>query len=177
MTNSLRTPFADLLDAGLPGRLRRNHGLEHATLHILSSRYPRSRLGGYSEPGGFWIIGDLELEDVASAVKEAIERLGSGEAGLAIHPYCGTNLAVALALAGSAAAVSMLGVGPRRRQRLARLPLAALLVGLALWAARPLGLFLQTRLTTSGQPGDLQPTAVYLYRQGRVKAYRITTRG
>ncbi len=177
MSNHQVAPPITVLDSGLAGRLRRNHGVEHATLHVLGGRYPGRPMAGYSDPGGFWIVGDLEIEDIASAVKEALSRLGNGEEILAVHPNCGTNLAVSAALAGSAAALSMLGVGPRRRDRLVRLPLAALLVGLALWIARPLGLLIQARLTTSGHPRDLSPTAIYLHQQGRLKVYRIATRG
>src|SRR5512146_3538660 len=97
---------------GLPeipfiSRVRRNHGLEHATLHILSERHPGLPMAGHSDFGGFWIVGNLEVDDLQSAVDEALERMNNGEEELAIHPNCGTNFATAGVMAGGAAFLAM----------------------------------------------------------------------
>jgi len=46
-----------ILDLKPISRARRNHGLEHATMHILGRKFPRVTLGGHSDPFGFAISG------------------------------------------------------------------------------------------------------------------------
>lgn len=159
------------------GRVRRNHGLEHATLNLLALRYPRENIAGHSDGTGFWIIGNVTLEAVYTAVEEALERMRKGETHLAIHRNCGTNFVTAGVLAGTAAAVSMAGVGRSAREKLERLPLAILMATLALIVAQPLGFFLQEKVTTSGQPGDLQVIEILASRRGQLNAFRVITRG
>jgi len=163
---------------GLPfiSRIQRNHGLEHATLHILAQRYPKRSLAGHSDAGGFWIIGDVPIEDIYECVEEGLTRLREGEKHLAVHRNCGTNFVTSGALAGLAAGVSMLGVGRKSRDRLERLPFAMFLATLALIFSQPLGFVLQERVTTSADPGRLQVIEITAARKGRMKAHRITTR-
>ena len=106
---------------------------------MLAERHPGRPLAGHSDLGGFWIIGDLSVEELASAIQEARARLESGESKLAVHPNCGTNFATSGVLAGLAAAVVMFGVGKRARDNLDRLPLAILVATLALIVSQPLG--------------------------------------
>ena len=166
----------NILDLPILSRIRRNHGLEHATLTTLARRFPGHAIGGYSDPGGCWIVGDLETEAVTQAALEALERLLKGEKSLAVHPHCGTNYAVAGTLAGLTSALVMLP-GGTRRQKLERLPLAAVLATLALMAAQPLALIIQSRLTTSGEPGSLAITQVTRQVQGKMVLHRIHTTG
>jgi hypothetical protein len=158
-------------------RIRRNHGLEHATLNVLARSYPSTSLAGHSDFNGFWIIGNVPQEALASAAAEALARLRAGERYLAIHPGCGTNYATSGVLAGSAAALAMLGAGKRKRDWLERLPLATMLATLALIVSQPLGMAVQANLTTSGEPGDLRITQIKQSRQGRFPAFRILTQG
>ena len=79
-------------------RTRQHHAIEHATLHVLAARFPHRRMAGYSDPGGFTIFCDLPLESVRRGVSDALLQLQSGQADLAIHPNCGTNLAVSAQL-------------------------------------------------------------------------------
>lgn len=158
-------------------RIRRNHGLEHATLHILSERFPRTSLAGHSDTGGFWILGDVSREDVQDAVNSALQRLRNGEAELAVHPNCGTNFVTSGTFAGIAASMAMFGAGKRMRDKLERVPLAASLATLALIAAQPLGLYLQEKYTTSGVPGDLEIVEISQTPRRQINAYRVSTRG
>jgi len=158
-------------------RIRRNHGLEHATINILSQRYPGLPLAGHSNADGFWLLGDIPTEAVQTAVEDALRRMKSGESHLAIAPFCGTNLVTAGMLSGLAGAMVMWGAGPRWRDRLDRLPLAMAFATLALLVGFPLGTWLQARLTTSAQPGDLQVIEILRTRQGQMVAHRVTTRG
>jgi hypothetical protein len=176
MTESERTLVKETRDIPIVSRVRRNHGLEHATLHILSQRYPKRSLAGHSDTGGFWIIGDVSIEDVYEAVEEALSRLRNGEKHLAVHSNCGTNFVTSGVLAGLAAVMAMFGVGSRMRDKLERLPLAMFVATIALIFSQPLGFFMQERVTTSAEPGSLQVVEIVATRKGRMKAHRVTTR-
>ncbi len=177
MTESLSDLFLSLLSFAPVSRVRRNHGLEHATLHVLAERNPRLSLAGHSDISGFWILGNISTDDLRSAVQEALRRLNGGEHNLAVHPNCGTNFVTAGIMAGGAATFSMFGVGNRLRDKLERLPLAAVMATLALMAAQPLGLLLQERVTTSGEPEGLEIVDIIPSARGRIKAHRIITTG
>jgi len=177
MVQSLGSTMSDILEIPIISRIRRNHGLEHATLHTLAIRLPHTMLAGHSDTGGFWIIGEVSTDVLHAAVEEAITRLRSGESGLAVHPNCGTNIVTSGVMAGLAGALAMFGSGKQLRHKLGRLPFAAMLATTALIIAQPLGLLLQARVTTSGNPGALEVTSITPRKQGRITAYRIQTRG
>jgi hypothetical protein len=134
-------------------------------------------MAGHSDSKGFWLIGDVATEDVEAAVQEALNRMKGGEKDLAVHPNCGTNFATAGTMAGVAGAAAMFGVGPRKRDKLDRLALAATLATLALMIAQPAGLFLQKYFTTSGEPGTLEVVEIIPTKRGKLQAHRVVTRG
>ena len=90
-----------ILDLPLILETRRNHALEHATLHMLARTHNQS-MAGHSNPTGFFILGDISTDDLRAAADEAHARLNAGERGLAVHPGCGTNLATSAVLASFA---------------------------------------------------------------------------
>lgn len=162
----------NLLDAPLVSETRRNHALEHATIHILSARFPGRAMAGHSNPTGFFLIGDLPTEQVRDAVGEALTRLQQGESHLAIHPGCGTNYAVTGALGALFASIGMIGT-KSARQRWERFPLLMALSMLAFIIAPPLGSALQKRVTTQPDPGGL--TIVDIYPVSK-NIHRVVTR-
>lgn len=184
-------------------RIRRNHGLEHATIHVLSEKYKSFSAQGNSDHRGFHlnIYGDIDEEEVIRAVEEAYIRLKSGEHELAVHPNCGTALLTTATMAAlSAQAAFSL---EQRRQRRSRmdpvvlfnaLPSAILAVVFALIISRPLGLQLQAKYTTSGDLGNMrivrirrvQPSPItrlfhFLLTGGnpelKAKSYQVETAG
>lgn len=157
-------------------RIRRNHALEHATLHVLGRRYHKA-LAGYSDFGGFWLVGEVPTEDVEQAAIEALARLRSGEARLAIQPFCGTTFVTGGVLAGTVAWLAMIGTGRGLKRKLDRWSWVVTLTTLALIVAQPLGLWVQARLTTLAQPGEMQVTGVRLVGSGRLTVHRVTTNG
>lgn len=182
-------------------RTRRNHGLEHATIHMLSARHSGFNAQGNANHRGFYlnIYGDLPEAAIVAAVEEAYRRMQGGEHDLAIHPNCGTALLTTATLS-TLAAQSAFGLEQARQGARTRdwqvlvggLPGAILAAALALIVSRPLGLHLQ-RYTTSGDLGDLkvvrvhrlQPTPVtrffqLLLAQGKplaANAYFVETAG
>lgn len=177
MSLSSQFTLPAILELPMISHLRRNHGLEHATLHMLALKLPHAMLVGHSDIDGFWIIGDVPTETLQAAVQEAITRLRSGEQHLAVHPNCGTNYVTAGVLTGLAGATAMLSAGKRWQDKLAHLPLAASLATIALIISQPLGLLLQARLTTSGEPGSLEVISITHRTQGRMTMHRVQTRG
>lgn len=138
--------------------IRRNHGLEHATIHMLSRRMRNLRMAGRSSARGFILLGDAPTEQIESAAQEALNRMKKGEHGLAVHPNCGTNLVTQGVLA-TLAAYAGLGV-KRERVFFSRFGMIMLMMVLAFIAGQPLGMALQRHFTTEGNPGDLEVVSV-----------------
>ena len=153
---------------------RRNHALEHATLHMLAVQHPTSPMAGHSNPTGFFILGNFPTDEVQSAVTQALARLRAGERELAIHAGCGTNLATSALLAGSLAWFAMRGARSIFG-RILRLPFAITfaMVGLAL--SQPLGPVIQSKITTEADMGSLQVVEVRPTLRGRMAAHRVIT--
>ena len=166
--------MTSILDLPLVGATRKNHALEHATLHVLAPKYPGRMLGGHSNPTGFIIVGDVPLEAVAEAATEAMRRLRAGESGLAIHPGCGTNLATS-ALVGASLGWFIMHGARSNLGRLMRLPIALMLAVLGMLLSRPLGPMLQQQITTDAKIGSLHVTDVRLSLRGRITAHRVIT--
>ena len=162
--------------ADLVSQTRRNHALEHATIHLLSQHYPGTFLAGHSDPGGFWLLGEVPTEAVEAAVREAEARLRRGERNLAIHPGCGTNYLVSGGMAALAGALAMVGVGKRWRDKFDRLPLALTAGTLALMFSQPVGYRLQEKVTTDSDLGSLQVVEIVPEQRGKVSAHRVVTR-
>ena len=154
--------FADyarpVLDLPLIRRTRRNHGLEHATIHLLSERVKNLRMAGRSNESGFVLLGEAPTEQVEAAVRDALRRMRAGERSLAIHPNCGTNLVTTGLLASVAA---MLGfAGANRRDIWNRLPTVMVLIMITLVFSPALGMSLQKHFTTDGDPADLEVVSI-----------------
>lgn len=151
---------------------RRNHALEHATIHMLSRKYADKNLAGHSNPTGFFLFGDLDLEDIRSAIEEAMTRLRAGESELAIHPGCGTNLATSMVLPATLAWMPFQGTRSSR-SRLLLLPVAVTFAVLGYAFSKPLGPWLQRHVTTEADLGNLQVTEILVVRKG---VYRVVTK-
>jgi hypothetical protein len=160
----------------LVSRIRRNHGLEHATIHVLVQHQPFQSLVGRSDWGGFSIYGQVETQDLEAAAREALARMQAGESQLAVHPRCGTLLATTGMLSGIATFLTLGVGGSRSRFRWAHLPEALLAATAAAIVAQPLGLLLQQYVTTSSDVGRLKIVRVYKQRGGSVPVHRVETR-
>ncbi len=165
-----------LFDIPAVDRTRRNHGLEHATITILSQHVRGVSLVGRSTPNGFHLYGNVSTEQLSDAAHEALRRMKAGETGLAVHPNCGTNFVTAGIAAGLAAYLGFMGAnsGSARRERL---PLVAALATGALILAQPLGLEVQRRITTSGDMRDMQIARIDQRKRGNVTTHFVTTVG
>ena len=137
-------------------KIRRNHALEHATVALLLERGVQPPLGGYSVAGGYLIWSMAPIETVTEASTDALNLLKAGHGDLAISPYCGTNMVTSAVLGGLAATLvrgNSRGIGANFRAAIAAIAAASLL-------SRPVGEFIQRKLTTKPEPASLQITSV-----------------
>ena len=157
---------ADMLQA-----IRQNHAVEHATIHMLSGRYPQARLMGRSTAAGFYIYGEVDTQDLANAASEGLIRLQQGEEHLAVHPRCGTNLVVTSLMAGGAAFIA--SASNRPRARMDRLPLALAGATLAAIVAQPLAHRVQQDVTTSPDVDNLYITGVERQERAGLVVHKV----
>jgi hypothetical protein len=89
--------------------LRQVHALEHATVWVLGSLTRSLDLySGMSTERGFYLYGNVHTHELSRAAQTALRRLTNGEADLAVHPRCGTNLSVGMVLTAGLVGVSLL---------------------------------------------------------------------
>lgn len=157
-------------------RVRRNHALEHATLQVLAEKNADLRMAGYSDPNGFWLVGEIGTDQVEMAVRQALARLRGGERRLAIHPHCGTNLVTTGFLAGAFAWLAMLGAGRSARERVERLPMVITMVTLGMMVAQPLGPKMQELVTTSPEMDGVDIVHIERMQRGNTPLHRVVTR-
>jgi len=157
----------------LAGTVRRNHALEHATIAVLLRRIGHDvRMVGRATGDGYYLYADVPTELLEEATHEALQRMKSGEGYLAVSPFCGTNLAVAGALAGVASLVTM-GTGSSRGQKVPNVILASML---AVLAAQPLGRIVQRYLTTSADMDDTEIVGIKSGGRGGARFHKVRTR-
>jgi hypothetical protein len=157
--------------ADLVGTVRRNHALEHATIAVLLRRIGHDiRMVGRATRDGYYLYADVPTEMLDDCTHEALQRLKSGEGHLAVSSLCGTNLAVAGALAGIASMVT-LGSGKRRD----KLPSVILASMLAVLASQPVGRMVQKHLTTSPDLADTEIVGIKKGGSGGGKFHKVQT--
>lgn len=154
----------------LGSAVKQNHALEHATIVLLSRKFPEVRLAGISFAAGFFVFGDLPTEAILPAAQEALTLLRTTSPELAIHERCGTNLAVSGLLTGLAA---MTVARMRRPYNSANNVILAATAALIL--ARPLGLTVQRYITTQTPNASMSIEKVTPYNLFGTPAYFVST--
>lgn len=149
--------------------VRRNHGLEHATVTVLLARRGPLRLAGRASGDGFFILGAVDEQLLLSCAREGLARLQRGEAALAISPLCGTNIAVT----GALTAATTMAVLARDRHRATRDRFGNAFVAsmFAVVAAQPLGRLVQRYLTTRADLDGVELVGVRTLLPGVRKVY------
>lgn len=158
------------------GKVRRVHALEHATITLLSRRLHNVNMVGRSTPRGFWLYGNVPREELERAVAEALRRLQAGEAALAIHPRCGTNLAVAGLLTGVSSFLASLSFNQDERP-LDKLPRVILAATAAMIVAGPAGLAVQEAVTTCPDAAPLSIGPIKQSQRGGLTIYFVEVKG
>jgi len=132
---------------------------------VLEAKHPERHLAGHSNPTGFFIFANVTTEELASAISQALSRLRAGERNLAIHAGCGTNMATSMVMSSALAFLPISG----RKSTLARLFFIPLGVVFALFGyalSQPVGPWLQAKVTTNADMGDMHVVDVVPVRKG-----------
>ncbi len=153
-------------------RIRQNHALEHATVTILTRKWPDLAVSARSNSRGFTIFAGLDPVLVRACCEEALGRLQAGEAHLALHRNCGTNLAVgtSVAMAGSLFGLTAL----RMRTRVVSAVVSSV-AGIV--AARPVGILVQRHVTTLPDVHDVRIVSVHSKRLWGRRVVEVLTSG
>ena len=154
---------------------RRNHALEHATLKVLEECYPGTKMAGVSNPKGFFLFADLPTEVVTDAVLKAQKRLAAGEAGLAIHPHCGTNVVTSSLLAAASAWLLLYSSSSTRKPKWYNYLFAISFAIPVYIFSEPLGPKVQKMVTTKADLGDLAVKLVESNGYGKSLVHFIHT--
>jgi hypothetical protein len=156
-------------------RIRRNHALEHATIHMLESDTPQLRAGGRASYDGFHLFGNLPNEQaIRTAAEQAIQRMGDGEHMLAVHPRRGTNLVTTSVLTGALALAGAMVMG-KRSPWYVQLPTAILGAMAGALLAQPLGPLMQAKVTTSPHVRGAKVKAIRTGEFAGMKTHFIET--
>jgi hypothetical protein len=157
----------------LVGTVRRNHALEHATITVLLRKLGHDvRMVGRATRDGYYLYADVPTPLLEESTHEALARLKGGEGHLAVTPLCGTNLAVA----GAMAALASTAVLGNARNRTEKLPNAILASMLAVLVAQPVGRMVQRYVTTSPDLADTEIVAVKQGGRGAARFHKVQTR-
>ena len=139
--------------------IRKNHAMEHATIHLLTEALPHVSFAGYSFIKGYWILGKAELQDVQKAAEMAHARLKNGEHKLAIHPNCGTNIAMIGLCTAAAAMLTSFGDDEDESpmSRFSALTTAGMIGALV---GKPLGPKVQEKISTDPDVSSLSIVSI-----------------
>ena len=141
---------------GIIDRIRRNHGLEHATVALMLAHQGPMRIAAGPAPGGDALYGKRGPGRLGGYAEEALVRLQRGEEHLAVSPMCGTNIAVAGVLAGFTSYLALRS-SDGHVDGITRAILASLV---SVVASQPLGRLVQKYATTSPELAGVRITSV-----------------
>lgn len=150
--------------------VRRNHGLEHATVSLLLERGTVPPLGGYSVPGGFVVWSKAAPEVLIDAARDALQLLEEGHSDLAVSAHCGTNFVVAALLGGITAYLTGRGRG---LVPVIRGAVLGLLVVKTL--SQPIGKLIQRNVTVKADPAGMEIESVRVLRLSPVTVVWVST--
>jgi hypothetical protein len=153
-------------------RIRRNHAIEHAALHLLGRSPHPPRLAARSDWRGLTFYGDVDLAVLRRAVNGALFELSTGQRRLAVHPRCGSMVSVSLLL--SLLSLRLVRSGLRPGYSAARNILTLAGLGSAALIARPLGEALQAHVLTDSDPGGARLVSIHSSRLGTLAIHRVT---
>ncbi|WP_024822956.1 DUF6391 domain-containing protein [Aminobacterium mobile] len=135
-------------------KVRKNHGLEHGTIHVLEESLGRCNIEGMAYDDGFSLRGLVDPASALYAARVALERMKRGESSLAVHPRCGTTIVVINTLSSLLFIVLLLATGTMGLLNV----IVALLLSHLLGPA--LSTVVQRYVTTDSDVEDIEITGV-----------------
>ncbi len=153
-------------------RIRRNHAIEHAALHLLARTPMSRRLAARSDGRGLTFYGEVDSATLSKAINGGLLALSMGQNSLAIHRRCGSMLSIAVLLGLLAAWLAQSGF--RRGASTTRRALTLAGVVAAALVAQPLGEAVQRHVLTDADTGRARLVAIYASRRGPLAIHRAT---
>jgi hypothetical protein len=136
--------------------IRRNHGIEHATVTLLLARQTgHKRMFGRATHDGFYLYADVDEKEFEESAHEALRRMKAGEDGLAVSPLCGTNIVMTGLMT---ALISLMTVGQKTRWE--RFPNIVTAATMGVIAGQPVGRLLQKHITTSAEVDGVEIVSI-----------------
>ncbi|MDI9370323.1 MAG: hypothetical protein GX181_08510 [Synergistaceae bacterium] len=143
-----------LLKTVTDGRVRRNHGLMHATINVLEEGMGQLDIEGMPTADGFSLRGKIGPESALHAATEALDRLKRGEVSLAAYRRCGISVLFANTMLALVLYVLLRLIGA------GGLVSAGLTLAAVCFAGSKSGLFAQRLGTVSSNLDDMEITGV-----------------
>ena len=153
-------------------RIRRNHAIEHAAMHMLARTSGSVPLAARSDWRGLTFYGDVDTATLKSAIDAGLHALNTGQRDLAVHPRCGSMVSVSVLLGTLVAWLVQSGL---RRGRLADPRTAD-----SGWhrertlVARPFGETLQAQVLTDARIGRARLLSIRRSMCGPLVMHRVT---
>ncbi|MHB1317779.1 MAG: DUF6391 domain-containing protein [Anaerolineae bacterium] len=152
-------------------RIRRNHAIEHAAMHMLSRSGVTVRLAARSDWRGLTFYGDIDSETLRQALDDGLKALRKGNSGLAVHPRCGSMVSIALMLGFVTSWLAQSGL--RRGASPARGLFTLASIASAAVIARPLAEGVQAHVLTSADTGQARLIRIRRSRRGPLTIHRV----
>ncbi|MGI6367981.1 MAG: DUF6391 domain-containing protein [Anaerolineae bacterium] len=151
-------------------RIRKNHALEHATLHMLEQGPLPGPVAAHSDWNGITFYGRVDRDVLCRALTRALSALQAGESHLALHSRCGSTIAVPV-LSGLIIGLLLHHMShTTRKESASALTLAGVLSPLL--CAEPLALGAQKQLLTDPHVGSAELLTLRTLSFGRITLHR-----
>ncbi len=153
-------------------RVRRNHAIEHATMHLLGRTLRAPKLAARSDWRGITFYGDVDTRVLESALDGGMLALNSGHRALAVHPRCGSMISASMLLAMLAGWLVQSDV--KRKPTPTRGLLSIAGVTGAMLLAQPLGYAMQKHVLTDPDASHAKLVSIRSSGRGPLTSHRIT---
>lgn len=153
-------------------RVRRNHAIEHAAMHVLGRTLQGPKLAARSDWRGITFYGDVDTRVLENALEGGLLALNSGHRGLAMHPRCGSMISASMLLAMLAGWLVQLDL--RRNRTPGRGMLSVAGVTGAMLLAQPLGYAMQKYVLTDPDASRAHLVSIRSSQRGPLTRHRIT---
>ncbi len=153
-------------------RVRRNHAIEHAAMHLLGRTLQPPKLAARCDWRGITFYGDVDTGVLQSALEGGLLALNRGHRGLAVHPRCGSMISVSMLLAMLAGWLVQSDVKRKRAPGRGLLSIAG--VAGAMLLAQPLGYAMQKHVLTDPDASRARLESIRTSRRGPLTTHRIT---
>lgn len=153
-------------------RVRRNHAIEHAAMHLLGRTLQGPKLAARSDWRGITFYGDVDTRVLQSALEGGMLALNSGHRALAVHPRCGSMISASMLLAMLAGWLVQSDL--KRKPMPGRGLLSITGVTGAMLLAQPLGYAMQKHVLTDPDASHAHLVSIRSSQRGALTMHRIT---